>query len=232
MTKPALFLLPGLMCDARMWTPQIAAFEEHHDIQVADFRAFDRFGAMAQSVLDSAPERFALAGHSMGARVAMMIAAMAPERVERLALFDTAAHPPAPHEKDSRGALVALGYAEGMEAVANAWLPPMLHPDHRGDHPVHRELRQMVLDMTPEIYDRQTQALLHRPDARPGLMDIGCPTLIGVGRQDEWSPVSRHEELAALITGSVLTIFEQSGHMAPREAPEAVTAAMRDWLAA
>ena len=232
MTRSTLILLPGLMSDARVWTHQVAAFEDSHAIQIADFRAFDSFEAMAQSVLTAAPARFALAGHSMGGLVAMMIAAMAPGRVERLALFDTSALPPDPRERDGRDALVRLGFTEGMGAIADKWLPPTLHPRHRGDHPVHRQLRQMLLDMTPDIHARQVNALFNRPDARPGLAKVRCPTLVGVGRQDEGCPVARHEEIAALIPGAVLAVFEECGHMAPLEAPDAVIAAMRDWLAA
>ena len=80
------------------------------------------------------------------------------------------------------------------------------------------------------MFETQIGALLARPDPRDLLPGIAVPTLIGVGRQDQWSPVAQHQEIASAISGSTLTIFESSGHMAPFEAPEAVTAALRRWL--
>src|SRR6201996_3476328 len=135
MTKPLLLLLPGLMCDAAVWQGQAEAFASAYDVRIPDFHGFDSFDAMARATLDLADGRdFALAGHSMGGRVAMQVAAMAPERVLRLALLDTAAHLPAPVETERRLGLVEIGEREGIEAVIRAWLPPMIAPDRHDDH--------------------------------------------------------------------------------------------------
>jgi pimeloyl-ACP methyl ester carboxylesterase len=123
-------------------------------------------------------------------------------------------------------------FLAGMAALAARWLPPMVHPDRVADEALMQPLRAMVLRMTPAIHARQIKALLTRPDAEAVLPTIRCPVLVGVGRQDAWSPLSQHEAIVAAVPQAKLVVFENSGHMAPIEAPAAVTAALRDWLAA
>lgn len=220
-----VFLLPGLLCDETIWTHQRAALP---DVIIPDFRHVNSIQAMAKLVLDQAPERFAVAGHSMGGRVALEVYRMAPDRVRRLALLDTGIHPRGPTEEAKRGELVELARREGMAAMAARWLPPMLHPDHSA---LLGPLTEMVLRSTPETFANQQRALLDRPDARAVLAGIRCPTLVLCGRQDIWSPVAQHEEIAASIPHSTLVIIEDCGHMSPVEQPAAVTKALRDWLA-
>lgn len=184
---------------------------------------------MAQHVLETAPPRFCLAGHSMGGRVAFEILRTAPERVEKLALIDTAFHPYVPGEESKRQPLVDLARAEGMAAVAAAWLPPMLHPGHMSLMP---SLTAMVKRSTPDSFENQQRALLSRDDATGVLGTIRCPTVIICGREDAWCPVSVHEQMAAAIPHAKLIVIEECGHMAPVEQPDAVSAALRDLLSA
>ncbi len=228
----ALCLVPGLLCDAHVWAPQCTALGVDYDIHIPELFAFRSIEDMAQHVLGEAPPRFALCGHSLGGRVALEIIRRAPQRVERLALLDTGTGPARPEERAKRMALVELARGKGMAALAAAWLPPMVHPDLPWDGAIMRGLRAMVGRMTPDIFENQQTALLSRPDARPVLSMIRCPTLVGVGRQDGWSPPAQHEEIAAAIPGATLSIFEHCGHMATLEAPDAVNAALRAWLAA
>jgi pimeloyl-ACP methyl ester carboxylesterase len=145
---------------------------------------------------------------------------MAPERVERLALLDTGVHPRGQGEESKRGELVELARSHGMAALAARWLPPMLHPDHSV---LLEPLTAMVLRSTPETFANQQRALLDRPDARTVLPLIRCPALVLCGRQDTWSPVSQHEEIAASIPQAKLAIVEDCGHMSPIEQPALVT---------
>ena len=223
-------LLPGLLCDDTVWAHQQAALADHREVVVADFTRHSSISEMAQATLDAAPERFCLAGHSMGARVAMEMVRRAPDRIERLALLDTGAHPPRPDEPAQRQILVDLAFTQGMEALAARWLPPMVHADRADDAFIMDDLHAMVLRMSPDIYQRQVTALLGRPDAFPALRTVTCPTLIGVGRQDRWSPPAQHEAIVEAIPHARYVIFEDSGHMSPVEAPEAVTSALLDWL--
>jgi pimeloyl-ACP methyl ester carboxylesterase len=216
-TRPVLYLLPGLLCDASTFEAQRAALS-------------DSMTSMAGRVFADAPDRFSVCGFSMGGRVALRMFAMAPERIERLCLLDTGVTPPAEGEAASRQVLVDLAYAEGMNAVCDAWLPPMVHPARRGDAAFMAPLRAMVCSATPDIFARQISALLTRPDARPFLPTIKCPTLVGVGRQDEWSTVAQHEDIARAIPGATLTVIEDSGHFTPVEQPDVLTDALRRWM--
>jgi len=222
-----VFLLPGLLCDETIWSGQKDALGEFADVVIPDFRYVNSIPAMAQLVLDAAPKRFSMAGHSMGGRVALEVFRMAPDRVERLALLDTGVHPRAAGEESKRGELVDLARSQGMAAMAARWLPPMLHPDHSA---LLQPLTEMVIRSTPETFANQQRALLDRPDARTVLPLIQCPTLVLCGRQDTWSPVSQHEEIAAAIPQAKLVIVDDCGHMSPVEQPAAVTNALREWL--
>jgi len=222
-----VFLLPGLLCDETIWSHQRKALSEFADVVVPDFRYVNSISAMAQLVLDAVLERFSVAGHSMGGRVALEVFRMAPERVERLALLDTGVHPRGAGEESKRGELVELAGSRGMAALAARWLPPMLHPDHSV---LLEPLTAMVLRSTPETFANQQRALLDRPDARNVLPSIRCPALVLCGSQDTWSPVSQHEEIAGSIPQANLAIVEDCGHMSPVEQPSAVTGALREWL--
>ena len=219
-----VFLLPGLLCDETIWADQRTALS---DVVIPDFRYVNSIEAMAQLVLDAAPDRFSVAGHSMGGRVALEVVRLAPDRVVRLALLDTGVHPRAANEEAKRGELVELARSQGMAALAARWLPPMLHPDHSA---LLEPLTEMVKRSTPETFANQQRALLNRPDARAVLSSIRCPTLVLCGRQDTWSPPSQHEEIAASIPQSKLVIVDDCGHMSPVEQPAAVTRALLSHL--
>lgn len=230
MTKPLLLLLPGLMCDERVWRAQIAAFEGRFEVRVPNFFGLGSFDAMAEAALALADRPFALAGHSMGGRVAMQVAAAAPERVRRLALLDTAAHLPVPGEAERRMALVATGERDGIEAVIEAWLPPMLALDHRADRALWDEIAAMLRRAGVATLRGQQQALLGRRDGFAQLDTVTVPTAFITGALDAWSPPEQHRDMQAHVPGSTLTIIEGCGHMAPMEAPEAVNRAFAEWL--
>ena len=227
-----LVLLPGLMCDSRVWAEQLAALNDASPWSPDGYGDAATITGMAESVLAMAPPRMALAGHSMGARVALEVLRLAPERIERLALLDTGVHPQRPGEREKRVALLELGRTHGMEALVDVWLPPMVHPSRRDDAAFLAPMRRMCVDAGLATYERQMEALLARPDATAALSLVQVPTLVGVGRQDQWSPISQHEEIAARVPGARLTVFEDSGHMAPVEAADQVNRALRQWLTA
>ncbi|MGE5723023.1 MAG: alpha/beta fold hydrolase [Sphingomonadales bacterium] len=225
-----LLLLPGLMCDERIWAPQLREFAAQGAIAVPGYGDARSLVEMARRALAQAPAHFSLVGHSMGARVALEVFRLAPERVERLALLDTGIHLPKPNEAEKRYALRALGVREGIGRLVDEWLPPMVHPARRSDPALMEPLRAMAIAGGVERYEAQIEALLGRPDVLPLLGTIRCPTLVGVGRQDGWSPVEQHEAIAAMIPGAELAIFEDCGHMSPVEAPRQVNAALARWL--
>lgn len=227
---PTLCLLPGLLCDATVWEPQVSALGGKAEVHVADLWGLNSFPAMARKVLAETSGPLAVVGHSMGARVAFEMWRLAPERIVKLALLSTGFHPPGPHEEPKRMALVKVGYDQGMAAVAQRWLPPMVHPDRLHDEALMAPLRAMVCRATPEIFEGQQRAGLSRPDAGPYLDEIACPTLILVGRDDGWSPVFQHEEMARRINGSQLALVDHSGHMVTVEQPDPVNRALLEWM--
>jgi pimeloyl-ACP methyl ester carboxylesterase len=229
--RSTVVLLPGLLCDADIWRMQIDRLGRAHEILCPGFMDQPSIGAMAADILARAPDHFSLAGHSMGGRVALEIVARAPERVERLALLDTGFHPAKPGEAESRSQLIRMATEQGMAAVARHWLPPMVAPGRAGDAALMARLGAMVERANPPQFQRQIAALLTRPDARGGLSAIPCPTAVMVGRQDAWSPLAQHEEMAACIPNAYLVVVEASGHMSPAEQPEAVADGLAEWMA-
>jgi pimeloyl-ACP methyl ester carboxylesterase len=229
-TAAPLVMLPGLICDELIWSGQAAALTAYRPVAINGYGNARDLASMARQVLDAVPGKMSLAGHSMGARVALEVFRLAPTRVERLALLDTGVHPLAAGEKEKRLAMFDIGKRNGMAALVDAWLPPMVHPDRRNDPAVMAPLKQMCLDADLDQFENQMTALIERPDARPLLASIDCPTLIGVGSDDEWAPVERHREIAAAIPGATLEIFEHAGHMSPFETPAQVTDSLQRWL--
>jgi pimeloyl-ACP methyl ester carboxylesterase len=169
----------------------------------------------------------------MGARVALEMVRLKGERIKRLALLDTGIHPVQPGEAERRQILIDLGETQGMAALAGAWLPPMVQEGRLDrDAALRASLHAMVERMTPTVHHNHITALLNRPNARAALEMVRCPVLVGVGRHDRWSPPSQHEDIIAALPGAArYVIFEDSGHMAPLEAPEAVTRALEEWMA-
>lgn len=230
--RQSLVLLPGLLNDHRLWTHQVEDLADVADIRVGDLTQDDSMGAMAERVLATAPERFALAGLSMGGYVAMEIMRRAPERVERLALLDTAARPDTPEQSQRRRDAMAIAQIPGGFAkIMPTMLPNLVHPDHLVLERVGGLAKDMALAVGPDAFVRQQTAIIQRPDSRPGLPRISCPVLVLVGRDDALTPMDRAEEMAALIPGAVLEKIEHCGHLSALEQPEQVSAALRRWLA-
>jgi pimeloyl-ACP methyl ester carboxylesterase len=225
-----LVLLPGLMCDDRIFREQTAALPD--TIAVPGYGLDDDLRSMAKRVLDLAPPGFALLGHSMGARVALEIVRAAPDRVERLALVSTGVHGVRPGEADKRYALRDIGRDKGMAALVDAWLPPMMAPASQQNEALVASLGEMCIDAGTEVYDAQIAALLTRPELDSLLPTIACPTLVATGSEDIWSPPAQHREIADAIPNATLCVIKGAGHMLPAEKPEALNLAIGKWLSA
>ncbi|MET0533190.1 MAG: alpha/beta fold hydrolase [Steroidobacter sp.] len=228
-------MVPGLLCDEFVWSEQRRVLSMYARVWIPDHGSLDSLTEMAQAVLRDAPaEQFALVGHSMGGRVALEIFRLAPHRVLRLALIDTGWLPLAngiqgDAEQASRLSLLDSARKLGMAAMGRQWARGMVHPS-RIDTPVFKSIVEMIERKTPDIFASQIRALLARPDASHQLLAIDCPTLVMCGRQDSWSPLSQHLQMAAIIRGARLRIIEDCGHMSTMEQPEAVTTALTEWL--
>jgi pimeloyl-ACP methyl ester carboxylesterase len=230
-----VLLLPGLACDADVWRDQARALSQTTAVTVVDYAAADSITRMAEMALAVTADRIAVAGHSMGGRVAFEIIRIAPDRVAGLALLDTAYRgfpggEAGEREIARRSELVNLARTKGMRAMAEFWLPGIIHPDRMSDSALTGAILAMMSRKTPEIFAAQIKALLGRPDASALLATIRCPTLVLCGRKDTWSPLEGHREIVAAIPNSHLAVIEQCGHMAPMERPAEVTAALSAWF--
>jgi pimeloyl-ACP methyl ester carboxylesterase len=224
-----LLLLPGLLCDERLWRDQIAALGDVADAQVADLTLDDNVAAMARRALESAPERFALAALSMGGYVAFEILRQAPERVLRLALFSTSAAPDSPERAAQRRAgMESLQYGRFV-GVTKRLLPQLIHPDRVAGE-LGAEVRAMAQRVGGEAFLRQQRAILGRPDSRPLLPSIQAPTLVAVGDADVLTPPTQSEEIHQGIPDSRLYLFCRCGHLPAMESPDETTRLLRRWL--
>jgi pimeloyl-ACP methyl ester carboxylesterase len=230
-----LLLLPGLICDQSVWQQQIDALSDVAVCTCADYGSLDSIPAMAEAVLRVAPDRFSVAGHSMGGRVALELYRLAPHRVARIALLNTGYLPRSAgaggeEEARKRGELVALAHSEGMPAMLRQWLPPMIDSRRINDTVLVNAIIEMMSRKTPDSFAAQVRALLARPDASEVLGQIQCPALLLTGREDGWSTPEQHMAMATKIAGSQIVIVPDCGHMSMLERPAEVSAALRAWL--
>lgn len=231
MTGPTpLILLPGLLCDRALWRHQLDHLAELADMSVPDLGSDESVEAMALRVLDAAPARFALAALSMGGYIAHAIMRMAPERVARLALFDTSARPDTEEQMSRRRGLISLAEKGRFKGVTPRLLPLLIHPDRLEDAPLTGAVMAMAERIGKAAFLRQQKAIMARPDSRPHLPFYRCPTLVAVGRSDAITPIEVNAEMAALIPGARYVIVEHSGHLPTMEQPVAATALLRYWL--
>lgn len=229
--RPCLVLLPGMPLDAALWDHQIRHLAEVAEPVVGDVSGHDTMAGLAGAVLQSVPDGpFLLAGLSLGGYVALEIMRQAPHRVTKLALLDTSARPDTPEQTVIRRQAVDLARQGRYAAVVAASLPRLLHPDRLSDAGMVASVQDQAARVGPAAYARQQQAIIGRPDSRPGLSAIACPTLVLCGRQDAITPVDIHREIAAAVPGARLAVVEECGHLAPMERPHVVTGLLRDWI--
>ncbi len=223
-------LLPGMMCDARLFGPQIAEMSADTAVMVAPVTQGERMEEIASNLLDQLPKRFALAGLGMGGVVAMEILRRAPDRVTRIALMDTNPLAETPTgAADREPQIVRARSGRLMEAMRDEMRPDTLAPG-----PQRAEVLELVMDMAetlgPDVFIRQTRAMQRRKDQQATLRKCKVPTLVLCGEYDQICPVKRHAFMAELIPYAKLVILTGSGHLPTLEQPAETTAALRDWM--
>jgi pimeloyl-ACP methyl ester carboxylesterase len=228
--RQSLALLSGLLCDETFWGDIPQRLSAVAEVQIVSFRGFSSIPTMARHVLDTAPEQVALAGHSMGGRVALEIMRCAPRRITGLALLNTGVHAVREGEPQSRGHLLRIAHEQGMAALAAEWLPPMMGSDGARTAELMPQLTAMIQRFTAEAYAAQISAMLNRPEVLSVLPTITVPTLLLSGSDDSWSPVSQQESIRRRIPHATLFEIHGAGHMAPTERPDSVAIALREWL--
>jgi pimeloyl-ACP methyl ester carboxylesterase len=225
-----LLLLPGMMCDARLFAPQTAAFSGTRAVMCAPIGGHASMQALAAEVLENAPPRFALAGLSMGGIVAMEVLRQAPERVSGLALLDTNPLAEKPEVKARRAPQMESVRNGGLWRVMREEMKPNYLADGPGQGAILDLCMVMAMDLGDQVFLNQSAALMDRPDQTEFLRQYTGPSLVLCGRADALCPVERHELMHGLLSGSRLEIIENAGHLPVLEQPEQTTAALARWL--
>ena len=223
-------LIPGLLLTPQLYAPQLEALWAEAPVLLANHTRADSMAELARGILAQAPPRFALVGLSMGGYIAFEILRQAPERVARLALLDTAARPDTPDITAGRRTNMQLAQSGRLAEVVDGLIPRLVHPTRVNDAPLLEVIRRMGAQVGVAGYLRQQAAIIARPDSRPMLKDIRCPTLVLVGDADQLTPPERAQEIAAAVRGAELVLVPECGHLSTLERPELVTRALRSWL--
>jgi pimeloyl-ACP methyl ester carboxylesterase len=229
LTTPIVFV-PGLLCSAEVFSPQVAAVWPFGPIMIASTLTGDTMAEIAAAILHDAPARFALAGISMGGYICMEIMRQAPERVLKLALLDTSALPDTPEQTNQRRAMVAQAGESDFASWGEETLTSISHPSRRTDPDLRATNRRMVQAVGLEGFARQTEAVIGRSDSRASLPAIRVPTLVLVGRDDALTPPERAQEIASLVPGAKLVVVPDCGHASTLEQPLLVSSALTTWI--
>jgi pimeloyl-ACP methyl ester carboxylesterase len=226
---PIVFI-PGLMCTGRIYQHQAEELGQTHPVLLANHWSHDSMAGIAKSILDVAPERFALAGTSMGGYVAFEIMRLAPARVTKLLLMSTSAKPDTPERSADRRKQVEGARKHGLRAGTNALYPKLVHPARHEDLPLLNTFHEMAEHLGVEAFARQIEAIIGRADSRPLLSEISVPTLVIAGVDDKLITPDNSEEIAGGIRGAKLKLVEHCGHMGMIERPVTYTRLIAEFL--
>lgn len=224
-----LVLIPGMMCDARLWGDLPADLHPRPVIHALPTAA-DTTAGLAREVLRTAPPRFALAGLSLGGIVAMEVLAEAPDRVKRVALMDTNPRAETPEVQARRGPQIARALSGNLREVIRDEMMPNYLAQGEGRQKILDLCMDMAIAIGPEVFARQSRALRDRPDRCATLAAFRGPALVLMGAEDRLCPRDRHEQMHALMPQSRLVVIDGAGHLPTLERPEETGAALRQWL--
>lgn len=226
---PIVFI-PGLMCTGRIYQHQAEELGQTHPVLLANHWSHGSMAGIAKCILDAAPERFALAGTSMGGYAAFEILRQAPARVTKLILMSTSAKPDTPERSADRRKQVEGARKHGLRAGTSALYPKLVHPARHEDLPLLNTFHDMAESLGVEAFARQIEAIIGRADSRPLLGEIDVPTLVIAGKDDKLITPDNSEEIAGGIRGAKLELVEHCGHMGMIERPLTYTQLIADFL--
>ena len=228
--REPVVLVPGLMCDARVFAGQIGPLSSERPVMVAPPLAGERIEEIASNLLGQLPHRFALLGQGLGGMVALELLRRAPERITRVALFSTVPLPPSPDEAASKEATLVKARAGRLLEALETELPDgALAPG--ADRPAIRAtMRAMAEALGPQVFVQQMRAIQRRKDQQAVLRKVIQPALVLCGRADSVVPVKRQSFMAEMIPHARFEVLDTAGHLPTLEAPEATLRAVQRWL--
>jgi pimeloyl-ACP methyl ester carboxylesterase len=231
MSKEQLVLIPGTLCDERLWQHQKESLKNIADVKVADISQFDSITEMASAILREVQGDFSLAGLSMGGMVSIEIMRQSGERVKRLALLDTNPYAPTEEQVQTFQKYIDISKAGYFQDITPTYLlPNLIHPSKLTDKHLTSLIKDMALNIGPESYIRQLTALMNRSGSLDILSDIHCETLVLTGREDKLCSLALHEKMVELIPNAKLIVIEECGHLSTIEKGETVTNYLLEWL--
>jgi pimeloyl-ACP methyl ester carboxylesterase len=229
--KPHLVLVPGLVCDDALWRHQAAALSDIADVTVTDKHTrYPSMKEIAEAIVADSPDRFALAGLSMGGYIALEIMQHWPDRVQRLAVLDSSARADTPEKTENRHQMIKQAESGKFDEIVSSLLPVFIHPDRLQDTALIEKITAMIKRVGADNFIRQQRAIISRRSQVPNLPNIRCPTCVICGKEDTLTPLELAKEIAGSIPGATLHVIDHCGHMTTMERPEAVNAVMREWL--
>lgn len=223
-------MVPGMMCDERIFSPQIEALSQNLEVTIADISNFSSVRELASDVLKKAPKKFSLLGHSMGGIVAMEIYSQAPNRIEKLILMDTNPKAELDEVKLKREPQIREVNKGKLLEVMRDEMKPNYLAESENKRSVLNVCMDMALTLGPDVFINQSRALQSRLDQQNTIQSIKIPVLILCGSEDKLCPVERHEMMHNMISDSDLKIINNAGHMPTLEQPRETTEVIKEWL--
>ena len=223
-------MVPGMMCDERIFSPQIEALSQNLEVTIADISNFSSVRELASDVLKKAPKKFSLLGHSMGGIVAMEIYSQAPDRIEKLILMDTNPKAELDEVKLKREPQIREVNKGKLLEVMRDEMKPNYLAESENKRSVLNVCMDMALTLGPDVFINQSRALQSRLDQQNTIQSIKIPVLIMCGSEDKLCPVERHEMMHNMISDSDLKIINNAGHMPTLEQPGETTEVLKEWL--
>jgi len=223
-------MIPGMMCDERIFAPQIEGLSDSIRIIVADISGHSTVQDLAAEVLKKSPPKFHLLGHSMGGIVAMEMYAQEPSRIEKLVLMDTNHKAELEEVKAMRDPqMKAAKEGKLVDVMRDEMKPNYLDASDNRESILHTFM-EMAKSMGPEVFINQSKALKTREDQQSTLRLIAVPVLVICGSNDILCPVERHELMHSIINDSELKIINNAGHIPTLEQPKETTEVLKKWL--
>ena len=223
-------MVPGMMCDERIFSPQIEELSQNLEVTIADISNFSSVSELASDVLKKAPKSFSLLGHSMGGIVAMEIYSQEPKRIEKLILMDTNPKAELDEVKLKREPQIREVNKGKLLEVMRDEMKPNYLAESENKRSVLNICMDMALSLGPDVFINQSRALQSRLDQQNTIQSINIPVLIMCGSEDKLCPVERHEMMHNMISDSDLKIINNAGHMPTLEQPRETTEVIKEWL--